>query len=229
MSQQGPLQWLDGEGWLVLGGCQAGEATDLVDTRLLSVVNLDRPMLVMLAEGSRRDATRVLEHYTRLGGPGGEAVSLAQMTRTQLQDPGLLETISEAGVLYLGGANPLPLVRTLYGTPALDRILRGFTTLQGLTLIGADAGAAALGTWVAVGLQVTEGLGLVMNTVIVPRFIRTEDTPVLRHIGQLDAQALGLGIPPGTALALGPQGQVETWGTQQVTAVIKATEDEDTP
>jgi cyanophycinase-like exopeptidase len=33
---------------------------------------------------------------------------------------------------------------------------------------------------------------------------------------------LGLGIPDETALALGPEGQVETWGPGQVTAVVKA-------
>ena len=37
---------------------------------------------------------------------------------------------------------------------------------------------------------------------------------------------LGLGIPEQTALALGPEGQVETWGTGQVTAVVKAADRE---
>jgi hypothetical protein len=36
---------------------------------------------------------------------------------------------------------------------------------------------------------------------------------------------LGLGVPDGTALALGPQGQVEMWGESHVTAVVAAADE----
>ena len=149
MPQQGPLQWLDGEGWLVLlgGGDVASGETDVADAQLLSVVNLDRPMVVLLSDGTREDADTILDHYTLLGGPGGEAFTLAEMTRSQLETPKFLTLLEEAGVLYLGGENPLPLVRNLYGTTALAHILRGFGTLQGLTLAGSGGGAITLGTW----------------------------------------------------------------------------------
>ena len=227
MPQQGPLQWSDGEGWLVLlgGGDWAHGETDIVDAQLLSLANLDRPMAVLLSDGAREDAEAILEHYTLLGGPGGEAFTLAEMTRSQLEAPKFLTLLEEAGILYLGGENPLPLVRNLYGTTALERISRGFSTLQGLTLIGSGGGAVALGTW-AIGpapqyLQ-AQGLGLLQNAVVVPHFTRTEDSVVLRGLSQLGSGLLGLGIPDGTALAFGPQGQVETWGTGQVTAVVSA-------
>ncbi len=59
--------------------------TDQVDALLLSVAILDRPMVVLTAEGSAAAADRILEHYTSLGGPIGEAFSLGTMTRDQLQ------------------------------------------------------------------------------------------------------------------------------------------------
>ena len=34
----------------------------------------------------------------------------------------------------------------------------------------------------------------------------------MRALPQIDENLLGLGIPDGTALALGPQGQLEMWG-----------------
>jgi hypothetical protein len=227
MPQQGPLQWPDGEGWLILqggGDWRRGE-TDIVDAQLLSIANLDRPMLVLLADGTRTEADDLLEHYTLLGGPVGEAFTLSEMTRAQLETPAFLDLLREAGVLYLGGENPLPLVRNLQGTQALEHILRGFATLQALVIVGSGAGAAAIGTW-AVGpapqfLQ-AEGLGLLPNAVIVPHFTRTEESPVLRYLSQIGPGLLGLGLPDGTALAFGPQGQVETWGVGQVTAVVSA-------
>jgi cyanophycinase-like exopeptidase len=184
-------------------------------------------MVVLLSDGSQNAADDILEHYTLMGGPGGEAFTLARMTRDQLQAPKFLSLLDEAGILYLGGENPLPLVRNLYNTRTLERILEGFTTLQGLVIIGAGGGAVALGAR-AVGpapqFQHTLGLSFLMNTVIVPHFTRTEDSPVLQHLSQIGPSILGLGIPDGTALAFGPQGQVETWGTGQVTAVVKAGE-----
>jgi len=227
MPIQGPLHWLDGEGWLVLlgGGDWRNGSTDQADAQLLSVANLDRPMLVLMAEGSRTAAEETLEHFTTLGGPGGEAYTLETLTRDYLETPGFLTLLMEAGILYLGGENPLPLVNTLVNTEAFRQIVEGYSTLQGLTIVGAAAGAAALGHWVFTSrppYQQALGLGFVMNTVVVPHFTRTEDSPILRALPKLGDSLLGLGVPDGTALALGPNGQVEMWGEGQVTAVVSA-------
>ncbi len=225
MPQQGPLQWLDGEGWLVAAGCGDVLRGDLdaVIAPLLSLVNLDRPMVALLAEGTRADADAVLDAFTALGGPGGEAFALPETTRALFHAPAFLELLAEAGLLYLGGENPLPLLLNLHNTPALDRIRRGFTTLQGLTLIGIGGAAATLGRY-AIGpapdyLQAL-GLDFLPTAVIEPHFTRTKDSIVLRNLNQLGAGLLGLGLPDATALAFGPQGQVETWGAGQATAVV---------
>lgn len=231
MPQQGPLRWLDGEGWLVLlggGDWRRGE-TDQVDAQLLSVANLDRPMVVLIAEGSRAEAEQILDHYTLLGGPGGEAFSLAELTRMQLETTQFITLIQEAGILYLGGQHLLPLVNNLHNSQALRYIVEGYSTYQGLTLIGAGAGAAALGHWAFTAQpphQQAMGLGFVMSAVVVPHFKGTENSPILRALPQIGEALLGLGVPDGTALALGPQGQVETWGEGTVTAVLSAGEDD---
>ena len=227
MPTQGPLNWLDGEGWLILagGGDWKSGITDEVDTQLLSIANLDRPMVVLFSDGSRVEADAFLDHYTELGGPGGEAYTLDAMTRDQLQAPDFLSLIEEAGVLCLGGHNPIPLVQNLYNSPALQQIILGYTTLQALTLIGVDAGAAALAQWAfgpAPNYPQAMGLGWLSHAVVVPNFTRTEDSPILRQLPKVAPDVLGLGIPVGTALALGPFGQVETWGIGEITAVIKA-------
>ncbi|MBN1873355.1 MAG: Type 1 glutamine amidotransferase-like domain-containing protein [Anaerolineae bacterium] len=229
MHRQGPIHWLEGEGWLVLSGggdWQHGE-TDLVDAQILSLVNLDRPMIVLLSEGTQERADMLLEHFTLLGGPGGEAFTLSQMTREQLDTPALLSLLSEAGLIYLGGENPLPLVRTLFRTRALEYIVNGFTTLQQLTIVGTDGGASALGAWMLSPIlpEPVQGFGFLPYTLIVPHFTGTEATPMLRHTLQTSTSLLGLGIPNGTALALGPAEQdcrLETWGVGEITAVVNA-------
>jgi cyanophycinase-like exopeptidase len=231
MPQQGPLRWLDGEGWVVLlgGGDYRRGETDGVDAQLLSVANLDRPMIVLTAEGARADAEQILDHYTLLGGPGGEAFSLAEMTRLQLTTDRFLTLIREAGILYLGGEHVLPLVNNLHSSQALRYIVEGYSTYQGLSIIGAGAGAAALGHWAFTAHsphQRAMGLGFVMSAVVVPHFRGTKDSPILRALPKIGETLLGLGVPDGTALAMGPQGQVETWGDETVTAVVSVAENE---
>lgn len=228
MPQQGPLRWLDGYGWLVLlGGAGQTSAADAITARVLALANLDRPVVALSAGAGQAEAA--LEQYAQLGGPGGEAFDLSQMTAAQvaaqLEAPRFLDLLSEAGILYLGGPDPIPLVRALHQTSALLRIVKGYSTLQGLIVVGAEGGAAALGAW-AVGpppdWYIAIGLGFLPQTVIVPHFTRTAESPVLTQLGQLGPRVLGLGIPADAALALGPEGQVETWGAGEVTAVLSA-------
>jgi len=232
MPQKGPVRWLDGEGWLVLlggGDWRRGE-TDQVDAQLLSVANLDRPMIVLTGGGRSSQAEDILDHYTQMGGPGGVAFALSEFANSassyrQLDAPEVLTLIQEAGIIYLGGEDPIALVANLHGSQALRHIVEGYSTLQGLTLIGAGAGAAALGRWVFTPEpphQQAMGLGFVMNAVIVPHFTTTENSPILRALPQIGNDLLGLGIPNKTAMALGPQEQLEMWGEGQITAVVNA-------
>ena len=182
-------------------------------------------MIVLMSDTNRSQADSLLDYYTGLGGPGGEAFSLAAMSREQLKTTRFLSLIEEAGVLCLGGENPIPLVQNLYNTPALHQIVLGYTTLQALTVFGVGAGAAALAQWAfgpAPEYLRAMGFGWLSNAVVVPSFTRTEDSPILRQLPKVAPDVLGLGIPNGCALALGPLGQVETWGSGNITAVIKA-------
>lgn len=225
MPQRGPLQWVDGEGWLILAGggdWRRGE-TDVVDAHVLSIANLDRPIIALLSENDRERGYSVLDHYAALGGPGGEIVILDGAQRQVLHEPRFLSLIAEAGILYLGGAQPWILTRSLQNTPALAQILKGYGTLQGLLIVGADGGAAALGAWIARPGQETStapGLGLIRSALIAPQFTGVQENSSLRTQLQLHPGFVGLGIPRGVALALGPQGQVETWGQGEITAVV---------
>jgi hypothetical protein len=228
MTNQGPLHWLSGRGWLVLSGggnWHQGE-TDTIDAHVLGLANLDRPIVALFSEGTPEEAEEILEHYTLLGGPTGEAFSLSTMTDQDLQDSSFTALLEEAGILYLGGENPTQLVRRLRNTQALKFIVRGFATVQGLILVGAGGAAAALGTWLALSHpgEIARGFGFLRNAIVAPHFTQTEEAPLLHDLLSAHPNQLGLGIPEGTALALGPQGEVQTWGEGQVTAVVHTDE-----
>ena len=224
MPRQGGLEWVDGNGWLVLSGGsdeRRGE-TDVIAANALSLANLDRPAVVILSEGTAADVEEILEHYVALGGPGGEGVLLSKQADA-LQDEAFLSLLGEAGLLHLGGERPLQLAATLHRTRALRLIVQGFATLQGLVIVGESGGAAALGAWVRAAGETTEeapGLNCVRNGIVSPHFTTTEEARVLRRLLRDHPGFVGLGVPDSTALALGPRGEVETWGEDQIIAVI---------
>jgi cyanophycinase len=95
----------------------------------------------------------------------------------------------------------------------------------GAVVLGMGIGAAALGAWIGVsnantGNEPEPGWEWMPGTIIEPHFQGTEVAIRLRHLLQTQPHCLGLGIPEGLALALGPEGQVETVGDGEVTVVI---------
>ncbi len=230
MTNQGPLHWLSGRGWLVLSGggdWRQGE-TDPIDAHVLGLANLDRPVVALFSKGAPENAEEIIEHYTLLGGPTGEAFVLPKMTQQDLHDSAFTALLEEAGILYLGGEDPVQLVQRLRNTPALKFIVRGFATLQSLILVGNGGAAAALGTWLAPSHpgEIARGFGFLRNAVVAPHFTQTEEASLLHDLLSAHPNQLGLGIPEGTALALGPQGEVQTWGAGKVTAVVHTDENQ---
>ncbi len=225
MPQRPPLAWADGVGWIVLigGGDRRRSELDAITAHILSRVNLDRPILVLLAKGSETLALDILDHYTALGGPGGYTLTLESVEDERLHHADFLDLIAEAGLLHLEG-DPLLLTQALRRSPALERIVIAYASLQGLTLVGFGGGARALGAWAGDPARDTladRGLNFVHQTLIVPHFTSTEEHPDLRTLLTHHPQALGLGLPDGSALALGPRGEVESWGETEITAIVK--------
>ncbi len=222
MPQRGGLVWVDGNGWLVLSGggdWRRGEA-DVITANVLSLANLDRPTVVILSEGNQADVEGILEHYVALGGSGGEGIILSER-KEALEDEAFLSLLGEAGILHLGGERPLALVSTLHRTRALRLMVQGFATLQGLVIVGAGGGAAALGAWVrSEAGEESPGLNFLRSGIAAPHFTTTEAAVVLRRLLRDHPGFVGLGIPNGAALALGPRGEVEQWGAGEITAVI---------
>lgn len=224
MPRRGPVEWVDGTGWIVLlgGGAYERGETDVVDASVLAIANLDRPMVVLLSEESQGEAEGIVDHYSNLGGGGGEAFVLSEMNRDDLADPDLLSLLAEAGLLYLGGEAPRTLAQSLHNTAALRQIVQGFATLQGLIVMGAGGGAAALGPWVVDPTTGREspGLNFLRNAIVAPHFTSTEEAEATQNLLRAHPGFIGLGIPDGTALALGPRGEFKTWGGGEVTAIV---------
>jgi cyanophycinase len=202
------------------GRWQAGE-TGLIDASILGWANLERPMAVLAtAGGSTASSEGLLEHYVDLGGPSGYVVPIFQPSDARRLEN--RELLAQAGVVYLAdGPDPLRLVRALRESPALEGMAEAF---EGGAVVAAFGRAAmGLGAWVAASEaleSVEPGLGWLPQVVVEPHFVGTESAKRLQALLAHYPGHLGMGLPDGVALALGPEGRVETLGDEQVTMVL---------
>lgn len=231
LTRAGPLQWRAGLGWLVLvgGGSWRDGETGEVDAAALGWAELDRPMAVLPTAGSSPVAAEMLlDHYADLGGPNGYVVPIFDAVGAELSENRLL--LEDAGLIYISdGPEIVSLVRALRESSAMEALGRAFE--RGAVIVGAGAGAAALGTWVVASRPGTSeeaepepGFDWLNQVVVAPHFKGTKDAHRLRQLLSLKPNCLGLGIPDEVGLGLGPSGEVENIGPGQVTVVVSGLE-----
>jgi cyanophycinase len=227
VTQAGPLHWRTGAGWLLVAGggaWQKGE-TDAIDAAALGWASPDQPIAILpTGGGSTAEGEALLEYYADLGGPNGYIVPIFDAASARQEEN--CQLLREAGLIYISdGPDVLRLVRTLRESPALYALAYAFDI--GAVVVGTGIGAAAMGAWVAsdasvdtTGVGAEPGLEWLPGTIVEPHFRGTKTAVELRRLLQAQPNCLGLGIPKGTALALGPEGQVETVGDGEITVVI---------
>lgn len=231
LTRAGPLQWRAGAGWLVLagGGSWQENQTGDVDAAVLGWADLDRPMVVLPgSDSSTAEAEALIDYYVDLGGPRGYVVPIVDTDRAQLADS--CQLLREAGLIYVAdGSDPVDLVWALHDSPAMDAMTSAFES--GAVLLGMGSGAAALGSWIAdpdrggdQTFRAEPGLGWLHNIILAPHFGGTEGANRLQRLLNMKPNCMGMGIPEGVALGLGPSGEVENLGSGQVTVVVSGLE-----
>lgn len=230
-TRAGPLAWRAGSGWLILSGggsWRTGEMDD-VNAAALGWADLDRPMAILpTTGGSTRDAEALLEDYADLGGPSGYVVPIFDVVGAQ--QPENCSLLEEAGLVVIDdGPELVTLVRTFRASPAMEALEYAFQ--QGAVILGVGAGASALSEWVADRDSATDdspaaepGFGWLANAIVAPHFEGAQEADRLRRLLDIKPNCLGIGIPEGVALGLGPSGEVENIGSGQVTVVVSGLE-----
>jgi len=235
MGQAGPLRWRAGRGWIILVG--GGELADILDIHRAAIEAMsdEAPVVYVPAASARPDAGRergqlVVEQIGELGGPVGYIVPI--FSRADANDPKNVRRVTQAGLVYLGDGSAQKLVETLsvpsgagqstdaHSTAALDALAAAFAA--GAVIIAEGEAACALGAW-GLGADgvIRAGWDWLPDALIRPSFDEAA-AAALRNAIKSKPACLGLGIPPGVALALGPENQVQTLSAsgQQVTVVL---------
>ena len=219
MGKAGPLRWRDGRGWLVLtGGGKPKDISHILRAAIEAMSDESPVVFVPTAsaapDGDHDTSQRILAQIETLGGPAGYVAPI--FTHTDATDLRNVRRLAQAGLVYLGDGQAQRLITTLSDTPTLDALAAAYEA--GAVVVAAGAAACALG---ARGLceQEIAGWGWLPDVLICPYYA---EALTLREAVKTHPECLGLGIPQDTALALGPENQVQTLSAsgQQVTVVL---------
>jgi len=221
MGQAGPLRWQEGRGWLVLVGGGNLDETAEIARAAIEAMSDEAPVVFVPAASAtpdegRADGARVVAQIEELGGPAGYVAPI--FARTDATDPKNARRLMNAGFIYLGDGDAQRLVETLADTPTLDALAAAYRA--GAVILAAGQAASAFGVWrMSAGDELERGWGWLPDAIICPSF-GDAAAPALRAAIKAHPECLGLGIPTGAALALGPENQVRTLSASGTQATV---------
>ena len=197
------FQWLDGAGWLVFSGGGDDEIRALALGRSIA----DGAVACVSLTGNPDD---LLDDIADLGAPSGYLVDVYGE-----DDETLHEKLGQAGmVIVAGGEDPAHVRGALRGA-ALEGSQEAYA--NGAIILLEGFSATAFGAWL-IHETIEDGLDWLQGAAVLTN---VEDAAYYaKPIFAAQPEAIAVNVMTGSALALGPDGQIERWGEREVTIVL---------
>ncbi len=208
---------IPGDGWLALlggGEFSFGETLD-ADGAWEKKVAPGPVGFIPAASGSSDYGHHLAEYLGQTFGRQTETIPIYRARDARRGRNG--ERIATVSAVYLGGGVTDHLLEALAGTPAAEALAARLRTGGVVVAIAAAAQSAGRVARSIFGGGVIPGLGWLPRAAVEPNFDLDHDRR-LRKLAAEPGVELGLGIPAGSAVLLGPAGAVEIVGTAFVLA-----------
>jgi hypothetical protein len=209
MARNSVLRWLDGRGWLILSGGHDGDSE--IRAQAIGRSSADGGVAYVTMGGDSALGEKALADMDDLGAPSGYLVDVLSEDDATIQ-----KKLADAGMIVVESGTDLSDLRSGLMGAAAEGMKTAFE--NGAIILVEGLSAAVFGRWVVLesGKSVS-GLAWLDNALVVPGVVSVSETPTAFN-AQPSALAVGLGV--GSALALGPDGELETWGRKQVTVAL---------
>lgn len=210
MPENNVLRWPDGAGWLVLSGGVA------VESEIRALV-LERSVVeggvAYVSVDSPPDAA-ALEDMDDLGAPAGYAVDVLAE-----DDGSIRKALAEASTIVVEDTrSPEALLSGLKGA-AVEGAQLAYE--RGAMILAEGCAAAVFGRWMSLQSgQIVQGLDWLHNTLLIPGVSSLGQSDAARNILAAEPMSIAVGVGSGSALALGPNGELELWGRRQVALAL---------
>jgi hypothetical protein len=204
------LRWLDGRGWLVLSGGAGGAVRAQAIGRLAA----DGGVAYITLGSNADEGEQVLADMADLGAPSGYMVDILSEDDETIQSK-----LAQAGMVVIEAAADAAQMRSALMGAASDGIQIAFE--NGAIVLAEGSSAAAFGSWVlALDERIVTGLEWLEGALVVTGTSAVGASPDAQRVLRAQAEAIAVGIDDQSALALGPDGEVELWGDGQVTVAL---------
>ncbi|MBE2182087.1 MAG: hypothetical protein IAE89_01565 [Anaerolineae bacterium] len=205
MPQRSIFRWKEGRGWLVIASGASTEIRGMALNRLAA----DGAIACVAPGQDSSFADVILDDFADLGAPSGYVVDLQSE-----DDDTLLNRLGEASLIVINGHTLPSEARSELMGAAMDGIAQAYEN-GAIILAEGDAG-------IVFGLQLYDsdeitGFNWIENTIILPG-IEIEGVEAFANHALVEyPDRLAIMIGDQSAMAFGGDGQIETWGLQQVT------------
>jgi len=154
---------------VLMGGDEFRPNCEAMDRALLAAAGSAQTRVVIIptaaaGENPHRAARNGVHYFQRLGAVASACMIL---TRSDAENPHLVQELRGADLLYLAGGDPAYLLETIKNTPAWATILEQYRS--GAMVVGSSAGAMVLAEKMRTrGSGWTNALGLAAGVAVLP-------------------------------------------------------------
>lgn len=206
------LRWLDGRGWLVLSG--GGEGSSDVRAQALARLSADGGLAYLTIGSQTAIGEKVFADLEDLGAPSGYVVDILSEDDETIQS-----RLGDAGMIVMDSSRSTTELRSSVIGAAAEGIQTAFQ--NGAVILAEGSAASVLGAWILTSDgNLTSGLEWLEKALIVPSVTSITEAETAQSVLSAQPSAIAIGLGEGSALALGPDGEVETWGAGQVAVAL---------
>lgn len=210
MPQRNVFHWIDGRGWLILAG--SADSRDDIRAMALAKAAADGGLAFVSLGGGLDAAEHVLYDLEDLGAPAGYIVDV-----TTEDDATVTGKLTETSVVVIEAAPTAEDARSALLGAAVEGIQAAYE--NGAIVLVEGQSAMVFGEWVVrQDGTLTAGLEWLAGAIVAPGV--TDAGAWAREVLMTEGLAYVVGIGAGTALALGPDGELEVWGKGEVTVAL---------
>jgi len=206
------LRWLDGRGWLVL----SGGTDDDSEIRALALTRAaaDGAVAYITLGGDVSLGEKALADMEDLGAPAGYLVDVLAEDDQTVQS-----RLADAGIVVIESNPDVEQLRSALMGAAVQGMRAAFE--NGAVILAEGQSVMLFGAWVALESgELLSGFSWLENGFVAPRVTSIGDSQQARGVLGKQPSAIAIGIGSGSALALGPDGEVELWGKREVAIAL---------
>ena len=204
------LRWPDGPGWLVLSSGLENPANIMDDVRAaaLTRISIDGGLAYVGIRESDHDD--LLDAMADLGAPTGYFVNIMIEDDDTIRD--LLEN---AGMILLTSNIDVERLRSGLMGAAMEGLASAFA--RGSVIL---AEGDAIRLFGAIVDDTTPGFEWLERSIILPNVASIGDVSFAKQLLESAAIQIAVGVGENSALVLGPEKRIETWGDGHITVVL---------